>query len=69
MHLDRRVCHGAAAGGMGGVQLRFCAGVPLIGTSTHRLGMLAIIDVNSRCITAEQRSILANMSGTTCAFC
>ena len=43
--------------------LRFFAGVPLIGSSGHRLGMLIIIDAMPRRVTAEECAVLANMSG------
>jgi hypothetical protein len=43
--------------------MRFFAGVPLMGSSGHRLGMLIIIDQQPRRITADQVAVLVNMSG------
>ena len=43
--------------------MRFFAGVPLVGSSGHRLGMLIIIDQQPRRITADQVAVLVNMSG------
>ena len=50
--------------------LRFFAGVPLIGSSGHRLGMLILIDSRPRQLTDQQCAILTNMSGapTFCYF-
>ena len=43
--------------------MRFFAGVPLVGSSGHRLGMLIIIDQQPRRITADKVAVLVNMSG------
>lgn len=43
--------------------MRFFGGVPLIGSSGHRLGMLIIIDQEPRRVSADQMAILVNMSG------
>lgn len=43
--------------------MRFFAGVPLVGSSGHRLGMLSIIDARPRRVTADQVAVLVNMSG------
>jgi len=43
--------------------MRFFGGVPLIGSSGHRLGMLIVIDQEPRRVSADQMAILVNMSG------
>lgn len=47
----------------GSTRLRFFAGLPLKGSSGHKLGDLMLVDAQPRRITAEKKAILANMAG------
>eukprot|EP00208_Stichococcus_sp_RCC1054_P003857 CAMPEP_0206143306 /NCGR_PEP_ID=MMETSP1473-20131121/20046_1 /ASSEMBLY_ACC=CAM_ASM_001109 /TAXON_ID=1461547 /ORGANISM="Stichococcus sp, Strain RCC1054" /LENGTH=721 /DNA_ID=CAMNT_0053538645 /DNA_START=222 /DNA_END=2387 /DNA_ORIENTATION=+ len=59
--LDNRMVASTAAKA-GSTRLRFFAGLPLKGSSGHKLGDLMLVDAQPRRITAEKKAILANMA-------